>query len=751
VIQSIHKGRGFRGVLSYVMDQSKSPEIVGGNMYGTDPRSLAREFRDWRQLRPELTRAVFNSSLSLPHGPGGREELSEDRWREVAERYLEHLGYGRSPFIVVRHGDTEHDHVHIIAARIEAGGRTVSDSQDYRRGEVILRRLEREYGLTPVLSAHEADRAALRSGELRQVERRGEVSQRLRLQDLVDRAASGRPPMSAFIARLEAAGVEVVPRVAQSGHVSGVTYRLEGTSFRGSALGRAYSWRGLQERLGVEYRPERDLAAVRAAAERAATRGPSEGKSAWTPRSLEALRKELGALRRGRADAAVSRADAKLAHSGSGALSGPASAARMIYALRSPRSAARFAAARTPGLAAVVPVLDLARATRSPLGLLLYGARLATAAGRVALAHAPSRATSSPAGRRVVAAYVRAAAADGPAMPVFLDRLAAAGIEPLPLTGRNGTVRAVAYRLEGELVPGQQLGPAFTWSGLQQRLGVTYDATRDLPRIRESRERRGPEQSVGAAGGRGQRDQRGTAGREPGADPRGPRPDRAQAPDPRGGGASSRTADGAANSASQGRLDPRRRADRDPRDLRSVPGVVPAASPEDRSAAGRAAASAPRGHGGGRQAHGAAVAVARGDVAPADRLTEATLREALRRSGTPPLRTFHARPAYAGNLERADAAWAAAALRAGVEPRHVLREVASRGARAAAPTEVRLAHGTRVLARALATVKPGRSVEKVVTVAAQALAVTVKAPLVAVKALLIVRSIARELSRERGR
>ena len=90
MIQSIHKGKGFRGVLNYVFGRAKSPELVGGNMYGEDPRALAQEFGEWRELRPGLTRAVFHSSLSLPHGPSGREELSDAQWRDVAERYLEH-------------------------------------------------------------------------------------------------------------------------------------------------------------------------------------------------------------------------------------------------------------------------------------------------------------------------------------------------------------------------------------------------------------------------------------------------------------------------------------------------------------------------------------------------------------------------------------------------------------------------------------------------------------------------------------
>ena len=747
MIQSIHKGRGFRGVLNYVMNPEKEPELVAGNMYGTDPRALAAEFKQWRELRPGLGKAVFHSSLSLPHGPGGREELSDAQWRDVAERYLEHLGYGRSPFVVVRHRDTEHDHVHIVAARIDAEGRAVSDSNDYRRGEKILRQLEREYGLEPVRSSREVERSAMTVGEMRHLERSGGVSTRLRLQDLLDRAAADGPTMSQFLARLEGAGVEVVPRVAKTGHVSGISYRLDGVAFRGSALGRAYSWLGIQQRLGVDYRPERDLSAVRRATERTdLDRTPGETSKLWSRKSLEALQKELRGLGSRNGRGVVSREAVEgLARRGQEALAGSASAARLAYAFRSRQGATRYVARRLPGARAVVPLLDLTRAVRSPLGLLLYGSRLATSAGRLA-AGSPKERSVSPETRRVAAGFIRAAAADRPSMPSFLQRLRAAGVEPLPLVDRRDRVRALAYQVGDELVAGQDLGPAFTWRGVQNRLGVTYEPQRDLPRIRPGRERPGSRDPA--------RDREPARGRE-GAVPGDP-----ASRDPRG----HREAGGATHERRAGK--PPASAARDLEDAGTPPGRRPGRAPAPnepptrlgapgeatRPAGAREAnAPAPRHDGGSRARAGAGFPV--GDLGHLadDRLSDAALRSALQRSGVPPLRTFQERKLYVGSLDRADAAWATAALRGGVQPHLVLREVALRGGRSSASPEARVTHGTRVLARALATVKPARSVEKTVSLAAQALAVVIKAPIAVVKALLIIRSIARELSQERGR
>ena len=62
-------------------------------------------------------------------------------------------------------------------------------------------------------SAHEAERAALAPGEMRQLERKGEGSVRMRLQDLIDRAVFDT---------LATGGKVVVMDVATLGSVTGV-------------------------------------------------------------------------------------------------------------------------------------------------------------------------------------------------------------------------------------------------------------------------------------------------------------------------------------------------------------------------------------------------------------------------------------------------------------------------------------------------------------------------------------------------
>ena len=44
MIAKIGRGSSFRGALNYVLHREHQPEIIGGNMAGTNARDLAREF-----------------------------------------------------------------------------------------------------------------------------------------------------------------------------------------------------------------------------------------------------------------------------------------------------------------------------------------------------------------------------------------------------------------------------------------------------------------------------------------------------------------------------------------------------------------------------------------------------------------------------------------------------------------------------------------------------------------------------------
>jgi hypothetical protein len=260
------KGRGFRGLLDY-LEKQEDAKLIGGNMGGNNAIALAREFKISRQLNPEGDRVVYHASLSLPHG----ERLDEATWNEIANRYLEEMGFDSNQYVVYRHSNTEHDHIHICASRIRLdNGKIVHDGWDYKRSETVIRQLEKDYGLQQTQSSHEKLSRNPSIGQQRRLERERqeyingdrqtpqERPIKQQLQDLIDRATVDNPTMPQLIERLQIEGVKVRHGLTRNGKSKGISYSWKGQQFSGTHLGAAYTFPGLQKHKSVDYQPKRD-------------------------------------------------------------------------------------------------------------------------------------------------------------------------------------------------------------------------------------------------------------------------------------------------------------------------------------------------------------------------------------------------------------------------------------------------------------------------------------------------------------
>lgn len=271
----LERGGGFRGVLDYSLGKGAGMcELVGGNMTGTTARELAAEFGLSRQARPGVRRPVWHASLSLPEG----ETLDADRWSAVVHDFMSGMGLNTHQHVVIRHSDTAYDHVHIIASRIGLDGSLYHGAFDAKQAIALTQELEERHGLVrtdgPDDSGPPSKKRPTRN-EIEMTVRTGEAPPRLMLQKIIDAAIdAAEGDVLDFIDRLEAADVEVTPNVARTGRMNGFSFGFGGVHFKGSDLGKSYTWKGLQER-GVTYEQERDGPALRTRAGKAfAGEGP---------------------------------------------------------------------------------------------------------------------------------------------------------------------------------------------------------------------------------------------------------------------------------------------------------------------------------------------------------------------------------------------------------------------------------------------------------------------------------------------
>ena len=261
-------------------------------MAGQDMSSLAREFAAVRQLRPDVEKPVVHVSLSFDPGRPDRQgdrQLRREELARLAEDYLKRMSYDpdRVQWVAIEHRDRPHQHVHLVVSRVRLDGTLVRQEwRDFRRNKDVCQELERDYGLRSVDRTCEPLSRAPTRGEDRMLRDRGVLSEKLQLKALIREAAQGTPTMTEFLTRLQARGVQVRPNVARTGHVSGISYRLERVAVKGSHLGRVYSWEGLQRTFGVRYDPARDLRAVQRAAQHTQGQEPSQHRRGLIAREL---------------------------------------------------------------------------------------------------------------------------------------------------------------------------------------------------------------------------------------------------------------------------------------------------------------------------------------------------------------------------------------------------------------------------------------------------------------------------------
>jgi hypothetical protein len=279
VIGSVNEGRGFRGCLSYLLNKEKG-ELIGGNMIGQTPQELAKEFKLSRQLNPTIQRPVFHVSISLVNRPDYRESLSDQRWNSVAQKYLERMGFDDNQYVVVRHHDSDHDHVHILTSRGRLDGKAVNIWQSKRRTEKILRQLEQEYNLMPVQCSWEVERRDQAEEQYQKQRRELEQGQQpdtsltRTIQARIDLALSDCTTVEELTSRLQQMGVETRLRTQRDGSINGISYHCTELSATGYKLGRGYTWAAISSRLERNHSrvqaEEARLEALRQQAEEAA-------------------------------------------------------------------------------------------------------------------------------------------------------------------------------------------------------------------------------------------------------------------------------------------------------------------------------------------------------------------------------------------------------------------------------------------------------------------------------------------------
>ncbi|WP_213774804.1 relaxase/mobilization nuclease domain-containing protein [Enterobacter hormaechei] len=270
-------GRSFKNRVDYILKDDHS--FICSNMSAdkNNVSDLTDEFKTVSNFRQDIKKPVFHAFLSLPKN----EHLTDEKWQEIAKDYLKEMNIDieKHQYICVRHKDTDQDHIHIVANRIGLDGSVWHGQHSAFNTISACERLEVKHSLTITkgLQGQKSDVSAPTKNEIETALRTGVKPARIVLQNALQAAMIGKPDLETFVERLQAVGIEPWFNVASTGNVAGVSFSVNDIAFKGSSLGKKYSWNTIKGK--VKYDKNRDDELVRRFAARKTDDENSIGRS----------------------------------------------------------------------------------------------------------------------------------------------------------------------------------------------------------------------------------------------------------------------------------------------------------------------------------------------------------------------------------------------------------------------------------------------------------------------------------------
>lgn len=291
------KGKGsFRNRIEYIFGLSKHEhaittiKTIGKNCFAPDPlrrghtkdkidaEGMIQEFDAIEKMRDSaidsdrVIKPVWHAMLSLKPG----ESLTDEQWLEAVETYLTDLGFGlENKWVAVLHGDTDHQHVHIVANRICMNEEftVVKDSNERMRSCDSTSGIEDQFGLSKAPAPKETWGTPISRAQLEASQRDGSIPLKHRMiakiAGAVETCQAQGGDMFLLVQLLRRQQVYVHFTTSAEGQPTGISYEYQGVVVSGRKLKRSrLTFQKLVNQEGISYDPETFSALEREAARR---------------------------------------------------------------------------------------------------------------------------------------------------------------------------------------------------------------------------------------------------------------------------------------------------------------------------------------------------------------------------------------------------------------------------------------------------------------------------------------------------
>lgn len=151
MIAKVGRGNNVYGALAYnqlKVDNEKGKILLMNKMIETKDgkytvAQLAKSFEPYLVANKNTEKTALHISLN----PDPNDKVSDEKFIQMAQDYMNEMGYGEQPFVVFKHTDINRTHIHIVSVGVDEEGKKISDKFEKRKSMKICRELEQKYNL----------------------------------------------------------------------------------------------------------------------------------------------------------------------------------------------------------------------------------------------------------------------------------------------------------------------------------------------------------------------------------------------------------------------------------------------------------------------------------------------------------------------------------------------------------------------------------------------------------------------------
>jgi len=241
-------GKSFGGCIRYVVQKHDAVILDGAGIRIREVNQIIDDFNLQRKYNPNLGQAVGHIALSWSINDLAK--LNDEVMVNMAKEYLQKMKIQETQYLIVKHRDRDHSHIHIVYNRVDNDGKTIPDNFQKQRNVAVCKDMTMKHGFYFSPGKERVNRQQLK----------GEDKIKYELYDAIKSASKKVKNMDDLKRALAKQGFGMHFKYKSgSNEIQGISFGKGEYKFKGSEIDRSLSYAKLSQAI-EQQQPEKSLA-----------------------------------------------------------------------------------------------------------------------------------------------------------------------------------------------------------------------------------------------------------------------------------------------------------------------------------------------------------------------------------------------------------------------------------------------------------------------------------------------------------